>query len=120
MGTTAHHHDTTHGHGHGQALDGQALDGQAELLDLDAEVLAEHIASIVAWLPVGPGPRRIVDLGAGTGAGTLALLEHFPEADVTAVDSSVEHLQRLRDIKRRVDPAGIIRSNRPVLRGVED
>lgn len=29
-------------------------------------------------------------------------------------------LQRLRDIKRRVDPAGIIRSNRPVLRGVED
>ena len=38
-----------------------------------------------------------MDLGAGTGAGTLALLEHFPEADVTAVDSSVEHLQRLRD-----------------------
>ncbi|GAA1948791.1 class I SAM-dependent methyltransferase [Amycolatopsis minnesotensis] len=72
-------------------------DSQAELLDLDAEVLSEHIAAITGWLPVDGNPRRIVDLGCGTGAGTFALLTRFPEARVTAVDSSVDHLNRLRD-----------------------
>ncbi|MFE4756623.1 class I SAM-dependent methyltransferase [Streptomyces mirabilis] len=70
---------------------------QVEILDLDAEVLAEHLASITAWLPIGTGPRRIVDLGCGTGAGTLALLERFPEAQLTAVDLSAAHLNRLRE-----------------------
>jgi SAM-dependent methyltransferase len=60
-------------------------------------VLAEHIASITAWLPVEASPRQIVDLGCGTGAGTFALLARFPEAYVTAVDSSVDHLHRLRE-----------------------
>ncbi|AXB41584.1 class I SAM-dependent methyltransferase [Amycolatopsis albispora] len=71
--------------------------GQAEILDLDAEVLAEHLAAIVSWLPLTSGPRQIVDLAAGTGAGTFALLERFPEAQVTAVDASPEHLERLRE-----------------------
>ncbi|MEU5773350.1 methyltransferase [Streptomyces venezuelae] len=70
---------------------------QAEILDLDAEVLAEHIGSITAWLPLRVEPRRIVDLGCGTGAGTFALLERFPEANVTAVDASAGHLQLLRE-----------------------
>jgi len=69
----------------------------SEILDLDAEVLAEHIASITAWLPVGSGPRHIVDLGCGTGAGSLALLDRFPEAEVTAVDVSAAHLHRLQE-----------------------
>ncbi|MFQ6393617.1 class I SAM-dependent methyltransferase [Nocardia sp. KC 131] len=70
---------------------------QAEILDLDSEVLAEHIASITAWLPIETSPSRILDLGAGTGAGTLALLERFPEAEVTAVDLSANHLYRLQE-----------------------
>ena len=70
-------------------------DAQAEILDLDAEVLADHIASITAWLPVEAIPRRIVDLGCGTGTGTFALLTRFPEAQVTAVDSSDSLLRRL-------------------------
>ncbi|MEV4313539.1 methyltransferase [Actinocrispum sp. NPDC049592] len=69
----------------------------AEILDLDAEVLAEHLASIVAWLPVEATPRHIVDLGCGTGAGTFALLDRFPGAHITAVDASAEHLSRLRE-----------------------
>ena len=85
-------HDDTH-HVHQQERD---ADGQAEILDLDAEVLAEHIASITAWLPVETSPRHIVDLGCGTGAGTFALLTRFPEAKVTAVDASAGHLRRLR------------------------
>ncbi|MFL4908369.1 class I SAM-dependent methyltransferase [Streptomyces sp. MMS24-I2-30] len=72
-------------------------DGQAELLDLDAEVLAEHNASLVAGLPVESPPARLVDLGCGTGTGTFALLARFPEAHVTAVDSSAGHLHRLRE-----------------------
>ena len=70
---------------------------QTEILDLDAEVLAEHLASIVAWLPIETGPRHIVDLGCGTGAGTLSLLDRFPGAEVTAVDLSTAHLQRLQE-----------------------
>lgn len=64
---------------------------------MDAEVLAEHITDITTWLPLREPPRRIVDLGCGTGAGTFALLDRFPDAHVTAVDSSAAHLQRLRE-----------------------
>ncbi|MER6468831.1 class I SAM-dependent methyltransferase [Streptomyces collinus] len=71
-------------------------DDQAELLDLDAEVLAERIASITAWLPLKTAPGRIVDLGCGTGTGTFALLDRFPDAHVIAVDSSAVHLRHLR------------------------
>lgn len=85
-----HHGDDLHSH---HAPD---TDTQAEILDLDAEVLAEHIASITAWLPVEKTPRHIVDLGCGPGAGTFALLARFPEAEVTAVDASADHLHRLR------------------------
>jgi uncharacterized protein (DUF1684 family)/SAM-dependent methyltransferase/ketosteroid isomerase-like protein len=89
-------HSHTPGHRHDVA-DHAHADGQAEILDLDAEVLAEHTASIVTWLPLERSPRRIVDLGCGTGAGTFALLARFPEAQVTAVDVSVDNLHRLRE-----------------------
>ncbi|MCF0096677.1 trans-aconitate 2-methyltransferase [Micromonospora sp. MH99] len=93
--THAHGHTSHHGtpHRHQQK---HGTDGQAEVLDLDAEVLAEHISSITAWLPLETNPRQIVDLGCGTGAGTVALLDRFPDSHVTAVDASAEHLQRLR------------------------
>ncbi|MBO8200345.1 methyltransferase domain-containing protein [Streptomyces smyrnaeus] len=96
--TQAHQHTTHPGlqHDHHQEH-GADAEGQAEILDLDAEVLAEHTASITAWLPLKSDPRRIVDLGCGTGAGTFALLDRFPEAHITAVDTSAGHLQRLRD-----------------------
>lgn len=87
----AGHHGADHHHRHEPDTD-----TQAEILDLDAEVLAEHIASITAWLPLTDPPRQIVDLGCGTGAGTFALLTRFPEAEVTAVDASADHLHRLR------------------------
>jgi SAM-dependent methyltransferase len=88
---TAHHGESGHHPGHNN--DG----GQAEILDLDAEVLAEHIAFITAWLPLKSEPRQIVDLGCGTGAGTFALLERFPDTHVTAVDTSAGHLQLLHE-----------------------
>ncbi|MEU9885711.1 class I SAM-dependent methyltransferase [Sphaerisporangium sp. NPDC051011] len=93
--THAHPHTPHHGAQHGHHRQDDA--GQAEILDLDAEVLAEHIAAITAWLPLKTSPLQIVDLGCGTGAGTFALLNRFPEAHVIAVDASPGHLQRLRE-----------------------
>ncbi|MEU4657525.1 class I SAM-dependent methyltransferase [Streptomyces sp. NPDC023723] len=91
-----HHADHHTGQHTGQHADQHAGD-QAEILDLDAEVLAEQLADITAWLPRTAAPRRIVDLGCGTGTGTFALLQRFPAAEVTAVDASAKHLDRLRE-----------------------
>ena len=91
----------SHSHGH-TASDHSAL---AEILDLDAKVLAEHTASVVSWLPVHGSPRRIVDLGCGTGAGTFALLARFPDTRVSAVDSSVYLLHRLQQKAREAGVA---------------
>ncbi|MFZ4272058.1 class I SAM-dependent methyltransferase [Streptomyces arboris] len=83
-------HTPSHTHSHDSH-------GEAEILDLDAQVLAEHLTALTGWLPVQAPPRRIVDLGCGTGTGTFALLDRFPEAHITAVDTSAAHLQRLRE-----------------------
>ncbi|MEU4981555.1 MULTISPECIES: methyltransferase [Streptomyces] len=95
---TPHHGNSGHHPGQGNGGHHAHSDGgQAEILDLDAEVLAEHTASITASLPLTSEPRHIVDLGCGTGAGTFTLLERFPDAHVTAVDTSAGHLQLLRE-----------------------
>ena len=91
----SHQHTHAHPSPHDHAP-GRADADQAEILDLDAEVLAEHIASITASLPLRTDPHHIVDLGSGTGTGTFALLDRFPTAHVTAVDVSGDHLERLR------------------------
>jgi SAM-dependent methyltransferase len=72
----------------------------AELLDLDAEVLHAHRSDVTAWLAElsdGRPPRRILDLGSGTGTGTFALLERFEEAHATALDISPQMLHHLRN-----------------------
>ncbi|MEV0124338.1 class I SAM-dependent methyltransferase [Streptomyces sp. NPDC050703] len=93
----AHGHTSAHGHVPPAGPGAGDVGDQAGLLDLEADVFAEHIASVTAWLPVGSAPRHIVDLGCGTGAGTFALLARWPEARITAVDASAEHLRRLRE-----------------------
>ncbi|MFH9412489.1 class I SAM-dependent methyltransferase [Streptomyces rochei] len=96
----AAHHDHPQGAGHdatGHDTTGHDSADHAEILDLDAEVLDAPLATITAGLPLTSAPRHIVDLGCGTGAGTLALLRRFPDAEVTAVDSSAAHLRRLRE-----------------------
>lgn len=90
---------TDHHHHHHHAHDDDTL---AEMLDLDAEVLHEYLAEVTGWLRERAGGRtvRILDLGAGTGTGTLALAERFPEAEVLAVDMSAPMLHRVRDKAR--------------------
>lgn len=43
------------------------------------------------------GDERVVDVGAGTGRDTAALLERLPDGQVVAIDGSTTMLDRLRD-----------------------
>jgi SAM-dependent methyltransferase len=77
------------------------------MLELDAEVLQDYLAELMAWLgelTSEAPPRRILDLGAGTGTGTRALLRRFEDAEAVAVDMSEGMLGRLAD---RAREAGI-------------
>ncbi|MFJ4965859.1 class I SAM-dependent methyltransferase [Streptomyces sp. NPDC088729] len=101
--THTHTHTASHRHGPGHGPDGGSPaapgpDGLAELLDLDAALFASSLDSAlrsIAELAGDGGVADVVDLGAGTGTGTFALLERFPAARVTAVDSSAAMLERL-------------------------
>ncbi len=83
-----------------------------ELLDLDAAVLGSYLGEAMHWLSslVAGQPRTIVDLGAGTGVGALALARHFPSADVIALDRSAEMLRRVEEAARGTAPAARIRT----------
>jgi SAM-dependent methyltransferase len=87
------HHDS-HAHAHDDGVD-----GLAQMLDLDAEVLAEPLRVVFADIArlVDSPVRSILDLGAGTGAGTFGLVRHFPGAHALAVDASEDMLERVRD-----------------------
>ncbi|MFL4472418.1 class I SAM-dependent methyltransferase [Paeniglutamicibacter sp. MACA_103] len=97
--TTQHPHADGHGHHHPGQEHGHGHDdesGMAEVLDLDALLLREHLQEIFDWTAAQAGnPRTIVDLGAGTGTGTLGMARTFPQAAVVAVDQSEFMLGRL-------------------------
>ncbi len=94
MSHATHHHHHAGDHHHGGDQDEAVL---AELLDLDAEVLQSYLLAAVDRVHELAGDvRRILDLGSGTGTGTLALARRFPGADVIAVDQSAEMLARVR------------------------
>jgi SAM-dependent methyltransferase len=88
-------HDT-HQHQHA------AADGYGDLLDLlelDAEVLADYWSAALDWVmraADGTPCARLLDLGAGTGTGAIGLAQRFREADVLAVDVSADSIARLR------------------------
>ena len=103
----SHHH---HEHQPPAGTDDAAMAG---LLDLDAEVLHSYLSEVTAWvheLAGDPPTRRILDLGSGTGTGTLALLQRFAGADAIALDISPQLLQRLRDKARVAGVADRVRT----------
>jgi SAM-dependent methyltransferase len=82
-----------------------AHDDLIEVLDLDAEVLREYFRDVVGWVRREAADRpHVVDLGAGSGTGSLALARELPGSTVTAVDVSAEMLGHLRS---RADAAGL-------------
>ncbi|MFF8964068.1 class I SAM-dependent methyltransferase [Streptomyces globisporus] len=97
-----HQHGTPSAHAHSHSHDADAdadatPNGLPEILDLDAALFAPHLTALTGRIAclAGDDVRHIVDLGSGTGTGTFALLEQFPTARVTAVDSSPAMLERL-------------------------
>ncbi|TQS24592.1 trans-aconitate 2-methyltransferase [Microbispora sp. KK1-11] len=85
--THAHHHHPHHDE-----------PGHAEVLDLDARVFGAHLDDLIEWVRrhAPETPRRIADVGAGTGAGALALARRFPTAEIVAIDQSPAMLDRVR------------------------
>ncbi|HLK72071.1 MAG TPA: class I SAM-dependent methyltransferase [Streptosporangiaceae bacterium] len=93
------HHSDSHSHSHSPLHDADDFSADIDLLDLDGEVLHAYLSGAVGWVgqvAAGRPVHRILDAGAGTGNGALALAGQFPEAEVIAVDRSGELLARLR------------------------
>jgi SAM-dependent methyltransferase len=79
---------------------GPADPSLARVLDLDAGILHAHQRELTAWirrLARDTAGRVVVDLGAGTGTGTVALARRFDRADVHAVDASAAMLDRVAE-----------------------
>ena len=67
-----------------------------------------HLAPLAAAvLDVPRSPERVLDIGCGTGEGTLFLAREFPQARVRGVDIS-EEMVRLATEKVGLDPEGRI------------
>ena len=81
------------------------------MLDLDAEVLGSYLGEVTEWVGrhAPKTPRTILDLGAGTGTGSLALAHRFPTAEVIALDSSSVMLERIRTRAHAQDLASRVR-----------
>lgn len=103
-GHGGHDHSGHHGADHDEDLAG--------LLDLDATILKDYLVTLTAWVaenaPDDTG--TIIDVGAGTGTGSLALVRTFPAAMVHAVDQSPAMLERIaaaasaHDLADRIQP----------------
>ncbi|MEV4345329.1 methyltransferase domain-containing protein [Actinoplanes sp. NPDC049596] len=75
----------------------------AELLELDAEVLRDYHDEVIAWAgSLAPANPKIIDLGAGTGVGSRALLRALPGADIVAVDMDDEMLASIQAADSRI------------------
>lgn len=89
----AHHSGHSHagaGHGHSHASASEL----AETLELDARILGSYLQQATDWACelLTEEPAAIIDVGAGSGVGTLALARRFPSAKVTALDKSPDML----------------------------
>src|SRR5476651_733154 len=56
----------------------------------------EIFFNIFYYLPDDLQPKQILDLGCGTGNLTAAALQHFPDADIHALDLSADILNECR------------------------
>jgi SAM-dependent methyltransferase len=76
-------------------------------------VLGGYLAEVTGWvrrLSAGMPRRRILDLGAGTGTGTIALAHRFRGAEVIALDVSEQMLARIRARAFDLDLADRVRT----------
>lgn len=66
----------------------------------------EHLGALAAAMPELDGtPERVLDLGCGTGAGTLFLAREFPHASIRGLDLSEGMIRAARN-RIGLDPQG--------------
>lgn len=86
----------------------------ATLLDLDSlvheQLLEDALSAVAGHLDDGL-VRRVLDVGAGTGAATFRLSARFPEAEVVALDSNPAMTER---IAARIGDERVRTVDRPV------
>ncbi|PJJ73641.1 methyltransferase family protein [Diaminobutyricimonas aerilata] len=87
----------------------------AEVLDLDADVVG-HLEELTAWVGahLRDEPTAVLDIGAGSGSGTLALAERFPRAEIVALDESaqmIDHLERAASASGLADRIRTVRAD---------
>ena len=89
-------HQTDHASHHAHRPHHRSDDhGQQRGLDLDAEVFGDQLEAVLDLAGVSDA-RAVVDLGAGTGAGSRMLRARFPAAVVTCIDNDAQMLELLR------------------------
>jgi SAM-dependent methyltransferase len=77
--------------------------------EYDSEIAPRTVAAlewILARQPL-PVPRRVLDLGAGTGAASRVIRTRWPEAEVVAVDRVAGPGVVRADVTRGLRPAGV-------------
>jgi SAM-dependent methyltransferase len=89
---------------------------QVSRVELEGEVLVGFVTDAAAWIAEVRGPaaspvRRILDVGSGPGVGTCELAARFPEAEVVAVDSSPEMLERAAERAKEQGVAARVRTH---------
>ena len=97
-GPEQHRHDHHHHH-HDVRLDEADWQAMVDDTELMGEMFLAFVTDTAAWLAAersadAPPVRRILDIGSGPGVGTCELARLFPDAQVTAVDSSPAMLER--------------------------
>lgn len=72
-------------------------EGYLELIRAEVPRFDELQAAAIGAIAEPPG--RVLDLGIGTGETSRRLLERFPEAEITGLDSSPEMVFRAREME---------------------
>ena len=88
------HEKHAQGHAHPHTNDAEL----AQTLNLDARILGSYLTEATAWAASlsAKEPETMIDVGAGSGVGTVALAQQFPHAAVTALDKSAQMLTMTR------------------------
>jgi len=73
-------------------------DPETYLETMRAEVPHFDDLQAAAIAAIRSSPRRVLDLGIGTGETSRRVLEAFPEAEITGLDASPEMVFRARDL----------------------
>lgn len=86
--TTARHHHPAHPDDHTVS--------HRRFLDLDADVFGDQLGAVLDTVGAVT-PRHVVDVGAGSGAGSRVLRRRYPDAAITCLDRDPQMLGTLRD-----------------------